>query len=224
MMPEPRWDLAITHRAAECVAFVKDYFDDPRRSVLLIAGAGFDPRATILADTIGALSMPKVRAVCVRENRTGARADPDLHRQADLNFAQLTGLIPDNEVLLVDVFSPDGSVIGGRSAALKMNGMDLSGITDVIVDVSALSIGISFPIIRWVLEVPAEARPDLNVHLFVAHKPELDSQIRATPSDTPVRIHRVRWPAACAGSGPENREAVATPACTRPRGVATPDL
>lgn len=187
-MADLRWEFAITHRQPDCVDFIEQYFNHPDRRVLLIAGAGFDPRATILANTLGALSGLTLRAVLIRESRTGG-SDADLHRRADENFAHLAGLFPSHEVLNIDVFAADGSVTGGRTAALRINGLDFNGITDVVIDVSALSIGISFPIIRWVLEVPARARPDLNVHLFVAHKPELDSLIRATPSDNPVRIH-----------------------------------
>lgn len=187
-MADPRWDLAITHRDPDCVPFVTDYFDHAERKVLLIAGAGFDPRATILAETLGGLSKPSLRAVLIRESRSG-ESDPDLHVQADANFDRLAKLMPDHQVLTIEVFSPDGKVTGGRTVAAKVSDLDITDVTDLIVDVSALSIGISFPVIRWVIEVPSKARPELNVHLFVAHKPEIDGLIKATPSDSPVRIH-----------------------------------
>jgi len=187
-MSEPRWDLAITHRADECVEFVKDYFDQEDRNILLIAGAGFDPRATILAETLGALTKSTLRAALIKEIRRGS-ADEDLHALATENLERLTAALPAHEILSIEIFSADGSVSGGRAAARAVSTLDLTEVTDIVVDVSALSIGVSFPIIRWVLDFPARAQWNLNVHLFVAHQPALDDRIVATPSDTPVPVH-----------------------------------
>ena len=187
-MPEPRWDLAITHRADDCVEFVKEYFDQDERKILLIAGAGFDPRATLLAETLGALTKPSIHAALVKEVRRGS-SDNELHDLANKNMARFAAALPDHEVLTIDIFSADSSVTGGRAAALAVSQLDLSGVTDIVVDVSALSIGVSFPIIRWVLCYPSRADRSLNVHIFVSHEPDLDARIVASPADTAVPVH-----------------------------------
>jgi hypothetical protein len=92
-------------------------------------------------------------------------------------------------LLPITVFGTDNSVTGGRAAALAISKVGLDGITDVVVDLSALSIGVSFPIIRWLLETAVADRPEINIHIFVAHQPDLDARIRAIPSDIPVPVH-----------------------------------
>ncbi|MDD9981978.1 MAG: hypothetical protein OXU81_11575, partial [Gammaproteobacteria bacterium] len=65
----------------------------------------------------------------------------------------------------------------------------LEGITDVVIDVSALSVGTSFPIVRYFVERIVRRRESANVHLFVAHDPYVDAGIRSRPSDTPGHVH-----------------------------------
>ena len=61
--------------------------------------------------------------------------------------------------------------------------------SDVVVDVSALSVGTSFPIIRYLVQRIDQSDDQFNLHLFVVHDPELDAAIRAISSDTPGHVH-----------------------------------
>jgi hypothetical protein len=187
LLTEPRWSLAITHRKNSALEFIRDYFDDSSKRILLIAGAGFDPRATIIAEELSALAKATVGAALIRESRRGS--DDELRKRAESNLATITSALPDHQLLDIEVFGNDGSVIGGRMAARLVSELSFNGLTDVVVDISALSIGTSFPIIRWLVEELAPTRPELNIHVVVAHQPELDARIRATPSDRPVPVH-----------------------------------
>ena len=65
----------------------------------------------------------------------------------------------------------------------------MQDVDDVVVDVSALSVGTSFPIIRYFLEHIERRRSPGNLHIFVAHDPQLDADIRSIPSDAPGYVH-----------------------------------
>lgn len=61
--------------------------------------------------------------------------------------------------------------------------------TDVVVDMSALSVGVSFPVVRYLVQKALQAERPLNVHVFVAHDPVVDLGIRSLPSDVPGHVH-----------------------------------
>ena len=44
-----RWDPCISHSGDEVVDFIGEYFADTNRNVVVIAGAGFDPRASVIS-------------------------------------------------------------------------------------------------------------------------------------------------------------------------------
>ncbi|UKJ64852.1 hypothetical protein H1Q78_05560 [Cellulosimicrobium cellulans] len=187
MRSEYRWDLAITHRGSELVEFVDGYFNSDDRRVLLIAGAGFDPRTGLVADLLAGAERASLSGLFVRETRTVS--DQDLERLADANLAQLIACVPDHHVIDVEIFGPDNSVVGGRRAAARLNEHALSDYSDVVVDISALSIGVSFPMIRYLIELIHADALRSNLHVMVAHQPELDTTIRSTPTDSAVPIH-----------------------------------
>ncbi|MCY3810756.1 MAG: hypothetical protein OXH15_03060 [Gammaproteobacteria bacterium] len=68
----------------------------------------------------------------------------------------------------------------------------MDGVTDVVVDISALSVGTSFPIIRYLFELTVSDHGPPNLHLFVTHDPSLDDGIRSVSSDSPDFIHGFR--------------------------------
>src|SRR3546814_14080027 len=46
------WNNCITHLDDDVATFIRDYFVDPKRKCLLIAAAGFDPRARRIAEML----------------------------------------------------------------------------------------------------------------------------------------------------------------------------
>lgn len=186
MALQRRWDPCISHRGAEVDGFISDYFAIPDRQVLLIAGAGFDPRSTAVASRLAAVHA-NLRAVLLQENRPNpAQA---LTERARANRDALLGAVARRELAEVDIFGPDGAVIGGRNAIGVLSRQDLGGVTDVVVDISALSVGTSFPIIRYFVERVERGHGPPNIHIFVAHDPKLDADIRSIPSDSPGHVH-----------------------------------
>ncbi|PDT16095.1 hypothetical protein CO670_15045 [Rhizobium sp. J15] len=181
-----RWDPCVSHDGGEAEAFVADYFALNKRKTLLIAGAGFDPRATQVADQLIAAGAD-VRGLFVREQRPNPV--PELTRRAEANMERLQAGVPVSEIVAIDIFGPDGAVIGGRNVAMAASRQDIVDITDVIVDISALSVGTAFPLIRFFVERIDRGKGPPNLHLFVAHDPNLDSQISSVASDAPGYVH-----------------------------------
>lgn len=186
MARERRWDPCISHRGAEVDSFIADYFALADRQVLLVAGAGFDPRSTAVATRLATTGI-KLRALFLQETRPNP-VQPLVDR-AGANTEALLAAVADREVVPVNIFGADGAVTGGRNAIGMMTRQRFDGVTDVVVDISALSVGTSFPIIRYFVERVERGRGPPNIHIFVAHDPKLDADIRSIPSDAPGHVH-----------------------------------
>lgn len=185
-MTRRRWDPCVAHRGAEVDGFLTDYFVQADRRVLLVAGAGFDPRSCAVAARLATAGMP-VRAFFIQENRPNPTQDQV--DRAGANTTALEAAIPKCDVVPVEIFGPDGAVIGGRNIITALSRQNFEGLTDIVVDVSALSVGTSFPIIRYFVELIGHGRAPNNLHVFVAHNPSLDANIRSIPSDAPGYVH-----------------------------------
>jgi hypothetical protein len=181
------WDRCINHRGAETQRFVVDYFSDDKRRITLIAGIGFDPRSTRVCELLSSVASGRINALFIREERP----DPskDLVKHADLNREQLIALVPDFLEASVNIFAPDGAAIGGRNAVRVVNELTLDDAKDVVVDLSALSIGVAFPIVRLLFDQLRAGRAFFNLHLMVTDEPLTDDQIFPTVCDIVETIH-----------------------------------
>lgn len=184
-----RWDPCISHRGAEVSDFVSHYFADPKRSVLFIGGAGFDPRTLHVAQGLSAATK-NLRGLFLQENRP--RPPAGLVERAAANIKGLTLAIADSVVSTVEIFGPDGAVVGGRNVVSLANKQVYAGITDIVVDTSALSVGTSFPLIRYLFQLIESKKGPANLHIFVAHDPTLDGAIVSVAGDTPSYVHGFR--------------------------------
>lgn len=182
-----RWDPCISHTANEAEAFIAGYFAQTDRKVVLIAGAGFDPRTTVVAQLLAPTLGANLRAIFLRENRPNP--NPILLGRAEANISELSKLIPAHEIQEIEVFGSDGAVIGGRNVVNGLNKCKLADVTDVVVDASALSVGTSYPLVGYLTQCIERKKLTANLHLFVAHDAALDGQIKSTPSDTPSYVH-----------------------------------
>jgi len=104
----------------------------------------------------------------------------------------LVDILDQHTLLPIDIFGPDDAVVGGRNAVTAISAPPLDGFTDLVVDISALSVGTSFPIIRYLFEFAVSGRGPSNLHLFVTHDPSLDDGIRSLSSESPDFIHGFR--------------------------------
>ena len=189
MKSRPRWDRCVYHRGLEAEEFTSEYFAEPQRNMLLIGGAGFDPRCTVFAERLAAVAGDRVHGLFLKEERT--EAGKELEERARVNSGRLRELVPQSVVQQLEIFAVDGAVIGGRTASNLVSQFDVGGITDVVVDLSSLSKGIAFPIVKYLL-LTAEKGSSFNIHLVVVDNPFVDDEIVAVGSDRPGMMHGFR--------------------------------
>lgn len=186
MTYQSRWTPCVTHRGDEVNEFLFSYFADPERRIFLVAGAGFDPRACAVAGgLIDAKASVRALLVCeVRPDTPQGQRD-----RAIENRERLRSSLTESEVASIEIFGPDNAVVGGRNVVGVLDGQCLKGTTDVVVDMSALSVGTGFPIIRYFVQRVSAGREIANLHVFVSHSPRLDAGIRSVASDSPGYVH-----------------------------------
>lgn len=187
--PQRRWDPCIYHSGDDANGFIAQHFAEPARNVFLIAGAGFDPRSTAIATQLTAVAT-NIEALFIRETRPDPA--PNLLKRADANQGALAKAVAKHEILPIAIFGPDGAVVGGRNVATALSSKSLEDLTDVVVDVSALSVGTSFPAIRYLIERSAKMKAPYNLHVLVTHDPQLDMTIKSVASDAPGYVHGFR--------------------------------
>jgi hypothetical protein len=181
------WEDGVTH-AADAPAFIRDYFGRTDRRVLIVGGAGFDPRSTVVSASIAEVNA-KRRGIFVREERPNPATN--LIHRAEANVVRLKEIVPDCGIQSIEIFDKDDNAVVGakrliRSIAPLMSTGEQP--TDIILDLSALSIGISFPLVRFVYETFGRKTNGPNVHLFVSEDPNLDSGISPEHTDQPMYI------------------------------------
>lgn len=187
-MNRPRiWDPCISHRGDEAVRFIDGYFGKYDRRVHLIAGAGFDPRTSALPQMLAKAAGNHLAALFIREERpTPAK---EIVQLADENEKVLRGLCAQCTVERVEIFDIDQAAVGGRRAtALLDRSLALNNITDIILDCSALSVGVFFPIGKYLYQ-RACSKPNLNFHITVLDNPETDRAIAAESCGKASPLH-----------------------------------
>ena len=192
-MTKNRWDNGITHHDDDAHEFITQYFSKKDRRVLILASAGFDPRSTTVSRAIAQTGV-SCRGIFIREERPNA--DLALRAQADANAEHLQTVVPDSKVVFIDIFdATDQAVVGARRLMRDVRPLISEGEvpTDIVVDASALSIGISFPLVRLLDSLYGKVAGAPNVHLFVTEDPHLDGEIKPDHAERPM------WVPGCEG-------------------------
>ncbi|MDH4990691.1 hypothetical protein QEZ48_07585 [Aquamicrobium lusatiense] len=181
------WDNCVTHFDNRARSFIAEFFAEPSRRCFLVAGAGFDPRSQIIPASLANAMGDNLHAMFIREERGEASAV--LKKAADANEANLRSLIKNSQVVPITIFDPsDNATIGGNQIASALRNVELpNGVTDVILDMSALSMGIAFPAAKLLLAI-AESSEELNFHVMLASNPELDASIVGEPAERVLTV------------------------------------
>jgi hypothetical protein len=177
-----RWDPCISHRDDAARTFIKTFFADEKRHPLLICGAGFDPRSTETAKLLHAAAHARLAAHFIREDRPNP--SPELLMRANGNEECLRKLIARHTLHHVPIFSDDEkTVVAGRRIVEILRKADLSDVTDIIIDLSALSIGVSFPLIRYLFGCAESQSSFPNLHIMVSTSIQMDEAIQTQLMD-----------------------------------------
>lgn len=190
-----KWDRAIVQKGPGLESFAATYLGRPDRNCALVCGAGFDPRALAFPQLLAPAVRARVAALCLREERP--KPQPQLRPVANRHAAELQQLFAACTITPVSIFDDGASVVGGRRVIPIVDqflnaAQGKKPLTDVLIDISALSCGIFFPIFaHLLLRIEREKLP-WNLHLFVAENPNIDLKIRGEITDTVSHIHGFR--------------------------------
>lgn len=188
MNGRPRWDRCVSHRGGAAEGFFREYFSLSDRAPLLIAGAGFDPRASDLAQLLADAADGRVSACFLREQRPAP--DEDLLTLANENESRMRECIPNARVEHFDIFEVDDAPVGGRRAVALLNKiLSLDGVTDIVLDCSALSVGVFYPLAKYCYKRVCSSKQTINLHLVVLDNPRTDAAIEAVPCGRASYIH-----------------------------------
>ena len=191
MIRTRRWEPCVYHQGTHADSFLRDYLAQEDRSILLIAGAGFDPRSVRVASVFPDNLRKTAQVILIREERPNAAAD--LIERAVRHRDQLMSAFPQAQEHSIQIFARDNAIIGGREGARLMSNQTLAGVTDIFVDMSALSIGVAFPIIKhFIVFLSSSEDVRTNLHVIACHNPQIDDAVSSNPSDTVAPIHGFR--------------------------------
>jgi hypothetical protein len=180
-----RWEHCIWSRG-DNAASLTELLGDGKRKLMLVGGAGFDPRASRVFRLLHPLLGSRIRAVLFREERP--RPDRELVQRANRQLAVFRDSGVSLEVFDINIFATDGASVGGREAVARLATLQgLQDCTDIVVDFSALSLGVSFPITRYLLTIAEQL--DANLHVVAVDSPETDGRIASVPTDKATPVH-----------------------------------
>ena len=190
---ENKWEFCIDHYGDAVSEFFKQHFSEGHRKCLFIGSAGFDPRSNIIVKKLCPFIDKRIHIILIREKRSSSDAerqsssDEELVKRAEGNIAEARDLYSQTEVLGIDIFAEAEAVVGGinisKSMEKSMKTKDITQYTDIVIDLSALSIGVSFPLVKYIYQWASDAEKLVNIHLTVTSNDELDSYISSALAD-----------------------------------------
>lgn len=177
-----KWsEQCISHLDDSVFEFFISYFSKESRNCLLIGGAGFDPRTAKIVTELSCILGSRLSVVLIKEERPSPEAQ--LILRAEENLQQIRDTCGHVDVRSVDILADDGAIVGGRNVINSILDIKFSDFTDVVIDLSALSTGVSFPLVSYVYNESKKLSWELNVHIAVVSNPKLDGAIVSDPHE-----------------------------------------
>lgn len=199
----PTWDPYFLRRGSRFSSFWKDYLGERERNLLFIVGLGFDPRASYGVESILAAGGGGKRDCLLLEYDEGEGSPSERYRElVDRNRESLIAAIGEHGEIIhstIEMWTGHAAGrrrIGPRRAADQFPSVSrLRAYDDVVIDVSAMPVGVFFPLLGKGIAVLQEARgastSDLpNLFAMVAENAAIDRGIvDVGPDDTAAFIH-----------------------------------
>lgn len=170
---------------------VRQMWADPEATEpVYLLGEGFDPRMLVgLKEALEAKSLDDLAVLSLGLAEPGGRSARA--QQAAENMAELESLVADHQVRHERVTYPQiherrslsRPLLAGVLAAEVFRGAD-----QVIVDISALPVGVYFGLIKGLLDTMKTDQRDPELQVVVAENATLDSCIKGSGVDTPAAI------------------------------------
>lgn len=198
-----RWENYFLRTDEAFLHFWKDYLQQ-KRDILYIMGLGFDPRTTVMVESIyGFRGIGRRDTLAIRYYTTAKDKITQNHVLVDENIHRLEAIITANACtpfIQKDVIfrSPDDNSITAVNSGAIISSMDeLTNYSDIIVDISAMPRSVFIPLLTKLLMVVdaynEQGNGVKNLHVVVAENPSLDGKIHDNGIDEEATfIHGVR--------------------------------
>lgn len=167
-------DDYIWHANSAADNFIHNYFSKAG-NILYIGSIGFDPRTLTTYRRLKESAGDKVTPLFFIEERKEGSAD--LKDRAWKNEQSLPGELGfEPKICRVPIFAADGAPIGGTELVkvARAELPDISGFSDVVIDICAMSRGIFFPLIRYLREIIRASGKPISLHILVVDQPAVD--------------------------------------------------
>lgn len=194
-MKAPLWATYFMCRGESFGTFWRERSQSSEVRLLLVSGAGFDPRAMKAARVIHEAGATIVACRLVNFEEGPESASRQYMDHAQCNREELGKLLRDASIdeVPVEMRRSDGRSIGGRriSEAFR-DAATYADFTDVVVDITALPRGLYYPLLGTLLDLwdPPVGRADLgNLHVVVCENPGVDLKIEEEGGDRAECVH-----------------------------------
>lgn len=179
-------------------AFWNNYLDKNDKRIKYIIGINSDPRTLHCFNIIHENISSNTVDYKIIECDDSVDTSEHLRNILQQNKSRLKEVIPDDKWNHTSIDMPtnlekDLSV----QAAKSITTSDLDQYTDIILDITAMSNGVYFPIARNILdwikkdEIKSSINQKINFHLVVSENSEFDQQIRPIPTtDNAIYMHK----------------------------------
>lgn len=185
-MKKPRWNNAPYFVGDHLLSFWTSRFSE-KRDLLIVMGAGFDPRMNTMAKIIKSAKGDGKRDIKLIEYRREASAVSPNSKFTQENLKLLTALTKDwGNVEKIPFYTLDvgGNFIGDYEAQKVGQQLisSLKNYSEVIVDLGALPTYVAYPIIeRFIHAIDGGLKVNLHISTGVAQI--LDDKIQETPQE-----------------------------------------
>lgn len=188
-----RWESYFLARGDGFQALWRELARSEGRRVLLIGGAGFDPRASNAASSIIECGVPFGECILISSDAGSGAASGSFEEAANENVERLRSLVGTDSlsVTRIELRTPEGRSIGGRRIAESFSDAKrFMPFTDVVVDITALPRGLYFPLIGTLLTLWLSPENALgNLHVVVCENPGVDKKIVDEGGDKAEWLH-----------------------------------
>lgn len=170
---------------SQFVDFYKKYLERDGKNILFMLGLGFDPRTTSCLQTLLTVKSKSNLDCMVFDYSDDFSGREPMQSWLKRNETTLDHLIPRDKWKKRQIQMMSGKEhIASIEASKKIEKDDLSGYTDIIMDISAMPVSVYFPIVRKILdwiksnELKLENGKKVNLHMVVSENAHLDGLIK----------------------------------------------
>lgn len=176
----------MSHGGIEASEFVKCFFGASNRKIFLLVAPGFKPDWNYVAKIFAATSN-SISTYIVVEKRPGN--SNGFNASVQKSTEDLTSISSCTSLEFLNLFDDQNALTGGRTIVTRLQEISFDDFTDIVIDLSWLSIGTSFPIVRYFFMHAERICNSPNVHLFVSYSHNYENWVLEEPNDAATYVH-----------------------------------